>query len=142
MPRTHVAFYQEADGEAPVVSWLRELMETKNTSDAVAILDRMAGDSRELRRLSEEARVNATVAQLIYAARTKAGLSQAELAERIGTKQSVISRLEDADYEGHSLSMLHRIAAALGQGIEIRFLPPGKAARGRRPNTAILEPVT
>src|SRR6266568_3936614 len=98
----------------------------------------MAGESAELRRLTEEARVNAAVAQLIYAARTKAGLSQADLAERIGTRQSVISRLEDADYEGHSLSMLHRIAAALGQCVEIRFLPAAKV-RGRRSNTAILE---
>src|SRR5580704_14139114 len=112
--------------------------EAKKTTDAVAILDRMAGDSPELRRLTEEARVNAAVAQLIYAARAKAGLSQAELAERIGTKQSVISRLEDADYEGHSLSMLHRIAAALGQCIEIRFLAPEKTTRGRRSNAAIL----
>ncbi len=72
----------------------------KTTSDALVILDRMAGENRELRRLTEEARVNAAVAQLIYAARTKAGLSQAELAERIGTKESVISRLEDANYWG------------------------------------------
>ena len=115
--------------------------DTKKTTDAVAILDRMAGNSPERRRLTEEARVNAAVAQLIYAARNKAGLSQAQLAERIGTKQSVISRLEDADYEGHSLSMLHRIAAALGQCIEIRFLPQQKVPRGRRPNAAILEPV-
>ena len=115
--------------------------EIKKTSDAVAILSRMAGESPELRRLTEEARTNAAVAQLIYAVRTKAGLSQAELAERIGTKQSVISRMEDADYEGHSLSMLQRIAAALGQCLEIRFLPPAKKGRGRRADTAILEPV-
>ena len=95
----------------------------RKTTDALAILDRMAGESSELRCLTAEARVNAAVAQLNYAARNKAGLSQAELAERIGTRQSVISRLEDADYEGHSLSMLHRIAAALGQCVEIRFLP-------------------
>ena len=88
--------------------------ETKKTSDALAILERMAGERPGLRRLTEQARVNAAVAQLIYDARNRAGLSQAELAERIGTKQSVISRLEDADYEGHSLSMLQRIAAALG----------------------------
>jgi hypothetical protein len=37
--------------------------------------------------------------------------------------------LEDADYEGHSLSMLRRIAAALSQRVEIRFVP---AARRRR----------
>ncbi len=119
---------------------MKSKVETKRTSDALAILDRMAGDSSELRRLTGEARVNAAVAQLIYKARNKAGLSQAELAERIGTRQSVISRLEDADYEGHSLSMLQRIAAALGQCVEIRFLAPEKAARGRRSNVAILEP--
>ena len=115
--------------------------EIKKTSDAVAILDRMAGESPDLRRLTEEARINAAVAQLIYATRTKAGLSQADLAGRIGTKQSVISRLEDADYEGHSLSMLQRIAAALGQSLEIRFLPSAKTMRGRRPDAAVLEPV-
>ena len=120
---------------------MRAKTETKKTTDGLAILDQMAGESPELRRLTAEARINAAVAQLIYAARNKAGLSQAELAERIGTKQSVISRLEDADYEGHSLSMLHRIAAALGQCVEIRFLPAAKAGRFRRPNTAILEPI-
>jgi ribosome-binding protein aMBF1 (putative translation factor) len=112
----------------------------KRTSDAVAILDRMAGERLELRRLTEEARINAAIAQLIYDARTKAGLSQADLAEKLGTKQSVISRLEDADYEGHSLGMLQRIAAALGQRLDIRLLPPIKRSRRRRPRTAILEP--
>ena len=111
---------------------MKTKFETKKTSNAVAILDRMAGDNPEIRRLTEEARINAAVAQLIYDARTKAGLSQAELAERLGTKQSVISRLEDADYEGHSLSILHRIAAALGQCVEIRFLSPEKVSRARR----------
>lgn len=113
----------------------------KKTTDAVSILDRMAGDRPDLRRLTDEARMNAAVAQLIYAARTKAGLSQSELAERIGTRQSVISRLEDADYEGHSLNMLQRIAAALGQSVEIRFMGPTKAGRGRQSEKAVLEPV-
>ncbi len=121
---------------------MKAKVETKKTTDAVAILNRMAGDSPALRRLTQEARVNAAVAQLIYAARNKAGLSRAELAERIGTKQSDISRLEDADYEGHSLSMPHRIAAALGQCIEIRFLSPSKANRGRRPQVTVLEPAS
>ena len=120
---------------------MRTKTETIKTTDAVAILDRMAGESPELRRLTQEARINAAVAQLIYAARNKAGLSQSELADRIGTKQSVISRLEDADYEGHSLSMLHRIASSLGQCVEIRFRPSAKVGRGRRPTAAILEPV-
>jgi len=145
MPEIHVVFYQEADGQAPVVDWLQEMrakIEIRKTSDAVSILDRMAGKSPELRRLTEEARINAAVAQLIFAARIKAGLSQAELAEKLGTKQSVVSRLEDADYEGHSLNMLQRIAAALGQCLEIRFSPPVRPSRGRRAAKAILEPVS
>jgi len=47
---------------------MKAKIESKTTTDALAILDRMAGDSPELRRLAEEARTNAAVAQLIYAA--------------------------------------------------------------------------
>jgi ribosome-binding protein aMBF1 (putative translation factor) len=115
---------------------MKAKLEKGKTSDAVAILDRMAGESSELKQLTEQARVNAAVAQLIYAARNKAGLSQAKLAERVGTKQSVISRLEDADYDGHSLSMLQRIAVALGKQVSIEFedAPRSRvrAARSRR----------
>ena len=60
---------------------------------------------------------------MIHAARTQAALTQQELAERIGTRQPVIARLEDADYAGHSLSMLHRVAAAPGKSLEIGLLP-------------------
>jgi transcriptional regulator with XRE-family HTH domain len=56
-----------------------------------------------------------------------AGLSQRELAQRVGTSASAICRLEDADYDGHSLSLLKRIAQALGKRIEVRFVPAGKA---------------
>lgn len=113
-----------------------EAMKAK-TSDAVEIMDRMAGGSLELKRLTEEARVNAAVAQLIYDARQKAGLSQAELAERIGSKQAVISRLEDADYDGHSLTMLQRIAAALGKRVSIGFQNVRRVgSKGRHPRRA------
>lgn len=95
----------------------------KKTTDALEILDAMIGDDVELRDLCEEATINAEVAQLIYNARTEAGLSQQQLADKIGTTQSVISRLEDADYEGHSLSMMNRIAHALNQEISIQFVP-------------------
>jgi len=40
--------------------------------------------------------------------------------------QSVISRLEDADYDGHSLAMLRRIASALEKRVEIRFVASHK----------------
>jgi ribosome-binding protein aMBF1 (putative translation factor) len=61
------------------------------------------------------------VAQLVYDARTAAGLTQKELAEKIGTKPSAISRLEDADYRGHSMSMLRRVAKALGKRVVVRL---------------------
>ena len=71
----------------------------------------------------EEAVINAEIARKIYELRTKAGLTQQELAVRVGTSKSAISRLEDADYEGHSLSILKRIAGALDKRVEIRFMP-------------------
>src|SRR5262245_21960276 len=65
---------------------------------------------------------NAEVARKLYDLRTKAGLSQRELARLVGTTASVICRLEDADYEGHSLGMVRRIAEALDKKVEIRFV--------------------
>jgi len=69
------------------------------------------------------------VARRLYALRKQAGVSQAELARRVGTTQSVISRLEDADYGGHSLALLQRIAAALERRVEIRFVPRRRLER-------------
>lgn len=95
----------------------------KKTRDANEILDRLTGDDPELREMIAEEAVNVQVARMIYDARTSAGLTQKQLADVIGTQQSVIARLEDADYEGHSLSMLRRIADALDQKLEVRFVP-------------------
>ena len=96
----------------------------RTISDGLAILDRrhFRGRPTRLRALAE-AKLNAEIAQEIYALRTKAGLTQKQLAELVGTTDSVISRLEDADYVGHSLKMLHRISAALNHRIEIHFVP-------------------
>jgi len=101
---------------------------TQKTTDAVKILDRMIGEDSDLRQLANEAVVNAEVAQLIHDVRSKAKLTQKQLAELVGTTQSVIARLEDADYEGHSLSMLQRIAAAVNKRLEVRFVSQGRKA--------------
>ena len=95
------------------------------TNDALNILDSLHQEDLEIQAMIAEATLNARVAQMIHHARTDAGLTQQQLAERIGTKQSVIARLEDADYEGHSLSMLQRIAEALNQKVEIQLTPIG-----------------
>ena len=77
----------------------------------------------------EEERANAEIARSIYKLRTDAGLSQRELAKLVGTSASAICRLEDADYEGHSLGMLRRIAAALNKRVEIRFVSVKRGAQ-------------
>jgi len=93
------------------------------TRNALEIIDRITGDDAELRDMIAEETVNVRVALLINEARTAANLTQQQLADLIHSKQPVVARLEDADYEGHSLSMLDRIATALGQRVEINFVP-------------------
>ena len=95
----------------------------RRTANALDIIDRITGDDADLRGKIAQATINAKVAEMLFDARQKAGLTQAQLAERVGTKQPVIARLEDADYDGHSLTMLQRIAAALGQRLEVRLTP-------------------
>jgi ribosome-binding protein aMBF1 (putative translation factor) len=93
------------------------------TNDGLKIIRRAIADDPELQEMVKEASVNAQVSMIIYDVRKQAGLTQQQLADLIGTTQSVIARLEDADYEGHSLSMLARIAAALDRKLEIKMLP-------------------
>ena len=93
------------------------------TSDALKILQQITSDDPELEEMIKVSSLNAKLAQLIYQARTEAGLTQQQLADLIGTKQSVIARLEDAEYEGHSLSMLQKIARVFNQRLEVHLVP-------------------
>ncbi|MDH5643603.1 MAG: helix-turn-helix transcriptional regulator [Gemmatimonadota bacterium] len=109
-------------------------MSKNATSDAVTILrKRVIGtDFARTKRLAEE-HWNVRVAQMIYDCRVAADLSQRELADRIGTTQSVISRLENSDYQGHSLAMLQRIAQALGHELRVDMVAPENPGGFRRP---------
>ena len=98
------------------------------TRDATQILDQMTGDDEEMQQLIAEETLNAEVARLIYEARTVVGLTQAELAERIGTKQTSDRTLGRCRLRRHSLSMLQRIALALNQRIELHFVPLEKTS--------------
>jgi transcriptional regulator with XRE-family HTH domain len=109
------------------------------TKDALKILARVTGNGESIKTGIAEARVNLEVAQMIYDARTAARLSQSQLAALIGSKQSVIARLENADYSGHSLTMLQRIAAVLEQRVELRFVP--KRSRRRSSNHKLEGPL-
>jgi ribosome-binding protein aMBF1 (putative translation factor) len=96
----------------------------RSTTDAVEILHRRYHEGKPERLAGlERARADNQVAREIVALRTHSGLSQRQLAQLVGTTASVICRLEDADYEGHSLVMLNRIATALNRRVEIRFVP-------------------
>ncbi len=100
------------------------MTKNKKTSDAAQILFRLFVEGNpEMEAQLEEERTNIDVAEQIYLLRTEAGLTQAELAEKIGTTASAISRLENADYEGHSMTMLRRIATALNKQLKISFVP-------------------
>jgi len=61
------------------------------------------------------------VALQIAALRKEAGLSQKELAERLHTSQQQVCRLESPSYEGHSLSVLRRVAHALDAKVRVVF---------------------
>ena len=71
------------------------------------------------------------VALKIAVLRQEAGLSQKDLAKRVGTSQLQISRLESLSYKGHSLSMLRRIAEALEATIHIDI-------QRRRPKASVV----
>src|SRR5436190_6283256 len=70
------------------------------------------------------------VALQIAALREQAGLSQKDLARKLKTSQQQISRLESPAYEGHSLSMLRRVAKALGAKVRLVLEPDGGGKAG------------
>lgn len=110
-------------------------MRNKTTTDAVEIIHRryFAGRPKMLALLEKE-RANGEMARQIYDLRTNAGLSQRALAKAVGTTPSVICRLEDADYDGHSLGMLRRIAAALHKRVELRFVEAPQRSKRQHAN--------
>jgi ribosome-binding protein aMBF1 (putative translation factor) len=101
----------------------------RGTSDAVSILHRRFVDGDpEMKEVLEEARLGAKIARRIYELRTEQGLSQAQLAELLGTTAPGVSRLENHEYDGYKLSTLQKLADALGHDLEVRFVPKKTAA--------------
>jgi ribosome-binding protein aMBF1 (putative translation factor) len=99
-------------------------MSLKPKSEALQQLyEELIGNDRKKQALYERDLVDIKAAQLIYDMRTAAGLSERELAKRVGTTASTVCRLEASDYEGHTPAMLTRIATALGRRIELHALP-------------------
>ena len=94
------------------------------TSDAVRILHKeFVQGNRKRKESVEQEFEKSQISAIIHELRQQAGLTQKQLASRVGTTQSVISKLEDADYEGQSLGMLNRIAAALHCRVKLEIVP-------------------
>lgn len=83
-------------------------------------VEQRKGRSRTYRRTFARTLQQIDLALLIHEMREHAGFTQTELARKVRTTQSVIARLEDAEYTGHSLAILERIAAACGVALKIR----------------------
>lgn len=100
------------------------MIEKEKTADAAAILEKtfVKGSRRRRRSIAKE-REKLDIAKQIYDLRKQAGLTQKQLADRVGTKQSVICRLEDADYGRQSLRMLQRIAEAMHCKVKVHIVP-------------------
>jgi len=93
----------------------------RSTRDFAQFIKSQLAKDPELAEEVEDEAFNSDLATKVYEARTAAGLSQQKLAELVGTQQSVISRIEDADYRGHSLKTLKKIAKALGLRLRVEF---------------------
>ena len=69
------------------------------------------------RAYDDEARIS-EFREIVYRVRTEAGLTQAELAERMGTTQSAVARIEGGGTRP-SLETLEKLAAAVGQELVV-----------------------
>ena len=101
------------------------------TTNVLKILDKRDSEDSEMQILLLQAYNGSQLAQWVYDVRTQAGLTQKELADLIRTSQSAIARLENADYTGHSLKVVTRIACALSKPLQISVDP--RRGRTRRP---------
>jgi ribosome-binding protein aMBF1 (putative translation factor) len=114
------------------VSEVRPQLKVKmKTTDAVKALRRKYVDGDpEMERLVADYGCQLRIAQRLYEMRHERGLTQKQLAAKVGTTPSVISRLEDADYDGkQSLKMLQRIAHALDYELTIDIQPVDDSKR-------------
>lgn len=98
-------------------------------NDALPMIDRLFGVEPGWADAVARAEVDCRVAEAIFALRERHGLTQKSLAAQARTTQSVVARLEDADYTGHSLRMLVRIATAVGERLKVSFVADAASRR-------------
>lgn len=86
------------------------------------LFEKMTGSDPERLTSFEEEVANAEIARLVYDHREEAGLSHDALARLAGLSADTVARVEEADYEGDALAVLHRVASALGRKVEIQLV--------------------
>ncbi len=95
----------------------------KKTESFTAYMDKTLGADAELNAAFQRELARLKLANQITTARQKRGLSQRALADRIGTKQPTVARMERADYTGYTVTTLAKIAAATGAMLDVRIVP-------------------
>ena len=83
--------------------------------------DKLLSD-KKFKQAFEQEYKNLVISEKIAELRHKAHLTQEQLAKRIHTTKSAISRYESNNYEGYSISLLQRIAVACGADLRIGFV--------------------
>ncbi len=91
-------------------------------NDALTVMSNMFGKTPGWTDGVADAAMSAEIAEEVYALRERHNLTQLALAKLIGTSQSAIARLEDARYDGHSVAVLRRLAAAVGEQVSVKFI--------------------
>ncbi len=94
----------------------------RGTSDGLTILDALFFRTPRMKRLLAEERERVALGDLIRELREGQHLTQAQLARKVGTSQSAIARIEDANYTGQKLGTIAKIAAALGHQVEVNLV--------------------
>ena len=105
-------------------------MATRKRDHLDQLIEEFVGGDPKRQAMLDEETVNFESAQLVYQLRTKAGLTQRQLARKVETTVSVICRMEQANYDG-SLAMLRRITGALNKRLELRAVPINRPTRKR-----------
>ena len=89
---------------------------------------RLGAQSAKFRRVYDDELGRLRLAHRITELREKSGLTQAQLADKVGTTQAGISRLENPNYRNYSLTTLEKVAAAVGARLRVELEEPSKAA--------------